>query len=158
MADDIDDSFIPGVQLEPLKGFEDLADVLDPATGRMYGAHGVKGMTIEEAAKHAEGWWEAHRAAMPDYGKSDDYLNSFGTKSGIMLGLPWARLNRGERIRVVKIWHQEIGIPKHGMGFNPQTKGENEYAQFLKDEQRRERIRSFDLPRIFGADNAETRH
>jgi len=159
MSSDFDDSFIPGVQLDPLKGYEDLIDVLDPVTGRMYGAHGVLGMTIEEAAKLAEHWWETTaRASMPDYNKGDDYLNSYGMKSGIMLGLPWARLNRGERIAIVKQWHTHIGIPKHGMGFNTQTKGENEYAQCPKDEQRRSRIRSFYLPRIFDANNPETRH
>lgn len=154
MSDDINDSFIPGVQLEPLKGFEDLADVLDPITGRLFGAFGVKGMTIEEAAKHAELWWARNRQAMPDYNKDNDYLEHYGMKSGIMLGLPWARLNSGERIAVVKQWHTHVGIPKHGLGFDPTQKGEKQYEQFLQSE----RARAFDLAGIFGADDAKARN
>ena len=155
MIDDIPDDWIPGVQLEPLKGFEDLADVLDPVTGRMVGRFGILGMTIEEAARHAETWWDATgRRNMPDYNKPDQYLNSYGMKSGILLGLPWARLNRGERVRVVKVWHHEIGIVKHGMGIT----NEKEFKNVLEQEARKNRIRAFDLARVFGAGDAETRH
>ena len=155
MTDDIDDNFRPGVQLEPLKGFEELRDVLDPVTGRMLGRFGIKGLTIEEAAKHAEAWWDkTARQQMPDYNKSDEYLNSYGMKSGILLGLPWVKLNRGERVRVVKIWHNEIGIFKHGMGISTAKEKQN----VLEQVERENRIRSFDLPRIFGAPDGETQH
>lgn len=155
--DDLPDDFRPGIQLEPLKGFEELADVLDPVTGSMYGRFGIKGMTIEEAAKNAETWWNNHgRKQMPDYNKPQQYLEGYGTKSGILLGLPWAALNRGEKIRVVKVWHNEIGIPKHGMGFSSHQG--KDYKNVLEQAAREQRIRSFDLPRIFGTPAGETSH
>lgn len=147
MSSDITDDFKPGMQLEPLRGYEDLADILDPVTGRLIGRFGERGMKIEEAAVKAEAWWNAKgRQQMPDYGKSDQYLNDYGVRSGILIGLPWAKLNRGERIRVVKVWHHEIGIP-HGLGINNEME--------LKNVLEQEKIRRYDLARIIGGDPAE---
>lgn len=140
IIDDLDEREIAPL-LNPLKGFEELQDILDPASGRLLGKFGVPGMKIEDASRLAEVWWDRKaRHMMPDVRKPDAYLNKFGIKSGIINGLPWASLDRGERIAVVKNWHEHIGIPLHGMGFNnTDTKGfENE-------------IRKFDLSRIFGS-------
>lgn len=154
MSDEIPGDWKPGVQLNPLKGYEELRDVLDPVTGRMIGRFGIMGMTIEEASRHAAVWWDkTGRVAMPDYNKSDEYLNAYGMKSGIFLGLPWAELNRGERIRIVKVWHHEIGIPKHGMGITQAKDLDNAIKSIQK-----EKIREFDLDRIFGAPERETQH
>ena len=154
MSDDFDDNFKPGVQLNPLKGYEELRDVLDPVTGRMIGRYGVTGLTIEEASRHAAAWWnKTGRVAMPDYNKSDQYLNDYGMKSGILLGLPWAKLNRGERIRVVKVWHHEIGIIKYGMGIS-NDKDLNNALKTIEQE----KIRSFDLGRLFGPPDGEAQH
>ncbi len=137
MSNDIDDNFIPGVQLEPLKGFEDLADILDPATGRLFGRYGAVGMTIEDATKLARAWWdETGRKAMPDAQKDDAYLNNYGMKSGILLGRAWDELNRGEKIRIVKVWHHEIGVLTYAL-----TIHERDLPAF---------IRSFNLAQIFG--------
>lgn len=147
MADNID-SFIPGVLHDPLKGYEELKDILDPVTGRLIGIAGVLGMKIEDGARHAETWWdERGRQQMPDHGKSDAYLNAYGIKSGILLGLPWARLNRGERIAVVKNWHTHIGIPKNVLSVN----NKQELNNVLEQIQRDNAIRQFDLAGIFGA-------
>lgn len=156
MSDDtFGDDWKPGVQLNPLYGYEELRDIVDPVTGRMIGIHGITGMTIEEASRTAAVWWDQKgRVNMPDYGKSDQYLNDYGMKSGILLGLPWARLNRGERIRVVKVWHQQIGIPKHGMGVTTQK----DYDNALKSIQKENEIRQFNLAGIFGPPDGETRH
>ena len=154
MIDDIGDDFIPGVLNDPLKGFEELRDILDPVTGRLVGRFGVLGLTIEEAARSAEVWWnETGRRQMPDYGKPAEYLNKYGMKSGVLLGLPWAELNRGERVRVVKVWHNEIGIFKHGMGITTEKDLKN-----VLEEKARERIRAFDLGRVFGTDLTTARH
>ena len=154
MSNDLPPDSIPGVLNDPLKGFEDLRDILDPVTGRLYGRFGVLGLTIEEAARHAEGWWDqTGRKNMPDYKADENYLNNYGIKSGILLGLPWARLNRGERVRVVKVWHNEIGIFKHGMGISNDKDLKN-----VLEEKARERIRAFDLGRVFGPDNSTTCH
>jgi len=137
MSDDINDSYIPGVQHEPLKGFEALADILDPATGRLFGEFGCVGMTIEDATKIATIWWnEKGRHMMPDAQKNNDYLNQYGMKSNILLGRPWDELNRGERIQVVKVWHSQIGIFTHGL-----TIHERDLPAF---------IRNFNLAKIFG--------
>lgn len=137
MSNDIDDNFIPGVQLEPLKGFEDLADILDPATGRLFGRFGTVGMTIEDAKRAAELWWDDKgRKMMPDAQRDDAYLNNYGMKSGILLGRPWDDLNRGEKIQIVKIWHKEIGVFQYALTIN-----ERDLPAF---------IRSFNLAQIFG--------
>ena len=157
MSDDFDDNFKPGVQLNPLKGYEELRDVLDPVTGRMIGRYGITGMTIEEAAKNAEFWWDQKaRYHMPDYKKDDDYMNAYGMKSGVLRGLPWNFLNRGERIAVIKQWHTHIGIPKHGMGFS-QSQGKD-YEKVIREIKRQETIRSFDLGRLFGPPDGEAQH
>lgn len=155
MSDYFGDDWIPGVQLNPLKGYEELGDVLDPVTGRMIGRYGVTGMTIEEATRHAVAWWDSKgRVNMPDYNKSNDYLNSYGMKSGILLGLPWARLNRGERIRVVKVWHHEIGIIKYGMGIS----NDKDLNNAIKSIQKENELRAFDLGKLFGPPDGETSH
>lgn len=148
MTQDFDEKNL-GVLDDPLKGWDELRDVLDPATGRLYGEHGILGMKIEEAAKSAEWWWEkTGRQSMPDYGKPYDYLNAYGTRSGVLLGLPWSSLNRGEKISVVKQWHAHIGIPLHGMGFNKSQ--DKEFQNVIKAIEREKRIRSFDLGKVFG--------
>lgn len=138
MSNDFDDKhFNPGVQAEPLKGFEELADILDPATGRLYGKFGAVGMTIEDAKRAAALWWdEKGRKMMPDAQKGDDYLNSFGMKSGILLGRAWDDLNLGEKIQIVKHWHAEIGVFQYGLTIN-----ERDLPAF---------VRSFNLAQIFG--------
>jgi len=75
---------------------------------------------------------------MPDYRATDEYLDRFGIKSGILNGWPWQHLNRGERIQVVKQWHTHVGIPLHCMGFNITQ------AKEFTDE-----IRKFNLASIF---------
>lgn len=147
MSNDFDDSYEPGVQLHPLKGWEDLADILDPVTGRMISPVGsLTGMTIEEATKRAWVWWEkTARFQMPDYGKSERYLNGYGMKSGVLLGRPWHELNRGEMIHVVKQWHTHIGFPMHGLSVT----NEKDYKNAIKSIQETEQIRAFDLRGIF---------
>jgi hypothetical protein len=157
---DIDDSFVPGVLYDPLTGFEDLRDILDPVTGRLMSRHSplsppVLGMTIEEASKSAEAWWErTGRRGMPDYNKPADYLNSYGIKSGILLGLPWASLNLGERVRVVKIWHGSIGVYTRGMGITT----EKDLKNVLEQEARANRVRSFDIAAALGGRDTKARH
>lgn len=145
-----------GVLKDPLKGYEDLADVLDPHTGRMINPYDQlgQGMKIEEAAKSAELWWEkTGRAGMADADKGDDYLNDWGTKSGIMNGLPWDQLNRGEKIQVVKIWHTYVGLPRHAMTVN----SNEEYENVVRTINENTKGRKFNLPAIFRDFNADPR-
>lgn len=126
-----------GFQTDPLFGYEELRDVLDPVTGRMKNEYNMLGLTIEEAAMRAERWWNKHaRFQMPDYGKSLDYINGFGFNSRIILGCEWCHLSRAEKIQVTKQWHTHVGIPLHV--FKVQTADEFDT------------IRKFDLAKLFG--------
>lgn len=67
-----------------------------------------KGLKVSEAVPLAEVWWERKgRFSMPDFGKPPEKLV---VKSGIMRGLPWANLDRQEKLRVLAQWYANIGV------------------------------------------------
>lgn len=60
------------------------------------------GMKVGEAIERARLWWTA-------LGASQIARSRFATDkdipSGILHGLPWDRLTREEKLRIVKVWH-----------------------------------------------------
>lgn len=105
-----------------------LEDHVDMLTGRMITRDGIKGMMFKEAAVWAADWWQRKaRSMMPDYipRKGGDYLEEFGTKSGILLGLPWEQLNKEERVRIIILWWEKVGIKTHGLGLGTSQDGGN---------------------------------
>ena len=71
------------------------------------GTPGV-GMKLSEALPLSAMWWDkVGRAQMPDFGKP---VASVVIKSAILNGLPYARLDREERIRVLAQWYAHIGV------------------------------------------------
>lgn len=97
----------------------DIADFVDITSGRMKSPDGIKGMKFTEAAVWAADWWQrTARFSMPDYvpRRGDEYLNNYGMKSGILLGLPWENLEKNERLQVIKTWWDQVGVKTHGLG------------------------------------------
>lgn len=97
----------------------DISDFVDIDTGRMKSPEGITGMKFTEAAVYAADWWERKAArTMPDYVKrrGNDYIEKFGTRSGLLLGLPWGDLGKEEKLKVIRTWWDKIGVYKHGMG------------------------------------------
>ena len=92
--------------------FTDLIDshhLLDDAKDRLPGRDGTpgKGLKISEAIPLAEIWWEKNRLNMPDFGKPPEQIV---TRSGVLMGLPWIKLNRQEMLRVIAQWYAHVGI------------------------------------------------
>lgn len=104
----------------------DIEEFVDLSTGRMKAPEGVTGMTLKEAAIYAADWWERKaRFLMPDYVKrrGNDYIEKFGTRSGILLGLEWERLEKDEKLKVIRQWWDKVGVYKHGYGMGSSMDG-----------------------------------
>lgn len=84
------------------------------------------GMTVKEVVRRAMWWWESKgsremrlhhlRQAEPVGGANNGAGASFASlnpdsenflPSGILHGLPWDELNKDEKLRVCKAWHNE---------------------------------------------------
>lgn len=75
----------------------------------------ASGMKLNEAMSNAARWWNDKGAkAMPDRPKrkGDEYLSQYGVASGILLGYPWDSLGREEKLKVLKAWWFNVGVPK----------------------------------------------
>lgn len=72
----------------------------------MSGARMSSGLPVREAVALAAAWWQdiGRRLANPELRDPD-----LGIASGITRGLGWDHLTRGERVRVVRAWHDEFG-------------------------------------------------
>ena len=92
--------------------FRDLIDTKHVVADndRLPGPDGTPGtgMKIREAIPLSEYWWEqTGRFCMPDYGKPAEQMV---VKSGILMGLPYMKLDKQERIRVLAQWYAHIGV------------------------------------------------
>lgn len=99
----------------------DIETFVDLESGRMKSPKGITGMKFTEAAVWASSWWE-HKArrSMPDYipRRGAAYLEQWGTKSGLLLGLPWTDLSKNEKLSVIREWWNKVGVNTHGLGLS----------------------------------------